>query len=79
MCLLLWLGCIIVENVLLLYCLYFNVIYICLYMNQAHYSTGAVAAGFTSTVLAPQTKHEAAIVEEDLVRYERVKKKGTYN
>lgn len=44
--------------------------------NAAHYSTGAVAAGFTSTVLAPQTKHEAAIVEEDLVRYERVKKKG---
>jgi peptidyl-prolyl cis-trans isomerase-like protein 2 len=48
-------------------------------MNQAHYSTGAVAAGFTSTVLAPQTKHEAAIVEEDLVRYDRVKKKGTYH
>lgn len=48
-------------------------------MNQAHYSTGAVAAGFTSTVLAPETKHEAAIVEEDLVRYERVKKKGTFN
>jgi peptidyl-prolyl cis-trans isomerase-like protein 2 len=47
-------------------------------MNQAHYSTGAVAAGFTSTVLAPQTTHEAAIIEEDLVRYDRVKKKGTY-
>lgn len=44
--------------------------------NAAHYSTGAVAAGFTSTVVAPQTKHEAAIIEEDLVRYERVKKKG---
>jgi peptidyl-prolyl cis-trans isomerase-like protein 2 len=48
-------------------------------INQAHYSTGAVAAGFTSTVLAPQTKHEAAIIDEDLVRYERVKKKGTYH
>jgi peptidyl-prolyl cis-trans isomerase-like protein 2 len=48
-----------------------------LFLYQAHYSTGAVAAGFTSTVLAPQTKHEAAIIEEDLVRYERVKKKGT--
>jgi peptidyl-prolyl cis-trans isomerase-like protein 2 len=45
-------------------------------LYQAHYSTGAVAAGFTSTVLSPQTKHEAAIIEEDLVRYERVKKKG---
>ncbi|KAJ9584118.1 hypothetical protein L9F63_021527, partial [Diploptera punctata] len=44
--------------------------------NAAHYSTGAVAAGFTSTVVAPETKHEAAIIEEDLVRYERVKKKG---
>ncbi|KAG8224200.1 hypothetical protein J437_LFUL002654 [Ladona fulva] len=43
---------------------------------RAHYSTGAVAAGFTSTAMAPQTVHEAAIVEEDLVRYERVKKKG---
>jgi hypothetical protein len=38
-----------------------------------------VAAGFTSTVLAPQTIHEAAIVEEDVVRYERVKKKGIYH
>lgn len=44
--------------------------------NAAHYSTGAVAAGFTSTVMAPETSHEAAIIEEDLVRYERVKKKG---
>ncbi|XP_063228180.1 RING-type E3 ubiquitin-protein ligase PPIL2 [Bacillus rossius redtenbacheri] len=44
--------------------------------NAAHYSTGEVAAGFTSTTLVPQTTHEAAIVEEDLVRYERVKKKG---
>ncbi|KAK3930948.1 RING-type E3 ubiquitin-protein ligase PPIL2 [Frankliniella fusca] len=44
--------------------------------NAAHYTTGAVAAGFTSTVMAPETKAEAAIVEEDLVRYERVKKKA---
>jgi peptidyl-prolyl cis-trans isomerase-like protein 2 len=50
-----------------------------IFLYQAHYSTGAVAAGFTSTVLAPQTKHEAAILEEDLVRYERVKKKGVYH
>jgi len=45
---------------------------------QAHYSTGAVAAGFTSTAMTPETRHEAAIVDEDLVRYERVKKKGTF-
>ncbi|XP_039292291.1 RING-type E3 ubiquitin-protein ligase PPIL2 [Nilaparvata lugens] len=44
--------------------------------NAAHYSTGAVAAGFTSTVMTPETKHEAAIIDEDLVCYERVKKKG---
>lgn len=44
--------------------------------NAAHYSTGAVAAGFTSTVMPAETTHHAAIIEEDLVRYERVKKKG---
>lgn len=44
--------------------------------NAAHYSTGAVAAGFTSTIAAPETKHEAAIISEDLVKYERIKKKG---
>ncbi|XP_034949000.1 RING-type E3 ubiquitin-protein ligase PPIL2 [Chelonus insularis] len=44
--------------------------------NAAHYSTGAVAAGFTSTVMPRETVHEAAIIADDLVRYERVKKKG---
>lgn len=44
--------------------------------NAAHYSTGAVAASFTSTAMVPEWKHQAAIVHEDLVRYERVKKKG---
>uniref|UniRef100_A0A1B6CWT2 RING-type E3 ubiquitin-protein ligase PPIL2 n=1 Tax=Clastoptera arizonana TaxID=38151 RepID=A0A1B6CWT2_9HEMI len=44
--------------------------------NAAHYSTGAVAASFTSTAMVPETQHEAAIIEEDLVRYERIKKKG---
>lgn len=46
--------------------------------NAAHYSTGAVAASFTSTSMVPETKHEAAIIHEDDVRYERVKKKGCY-
>uniref|UniRef100_A0A0V0G9W3 Putative cyclophilin type peptidyl-prolyl cis-trans isomerase n=1 Tax=Triatoma dimidiata TaxID=72491 RepID=A0A0V0G9W3_TRIDM len=44
--------------------------------NAAHYSTGAVAAGLTSTTMAPETVHQPAIIAEDLVRYERVKKKG---
>ncbi|KAG7204072.1 hypothetical protein KM043_001923 [Ampulex compressa] len=44
--------------------------------NSAHYSTGAVAAGFTSTVMPTETTHQAAVIAEDLVRYERVKKKG---
>lgn len=44
--------------------------------NAAHYSTGAVAAGFTSTVMPRETNHQAAVIAEDLVRYERVKKKG---
>lgn len=44
--------------------------------NAAHYSTGAVAAGFTSTVMPMETTHRAAVIAEDLVRYERVKKKG---
>lgn len=45
-------------------------------VNAAHYSTGAVAAGFTSTTMDRVTVHEAAIVAEDELRYERVKKKG---
>merc|ERR1711935_1184965 len=45
-------------------------------LNAASYSTGAVAASFTSTAMNRETEHEAAIVEEDIVRYERVKKKG---
>lgn len=44
--------------------------------NSAHYSTGAVAASFTSTAMAPVYNHQAAILDDDVVRYERVKKKG---
>ncbi|CAH0554430.1 unnamed protein product [Brassicogethes aeneus] len=44
--------------------------------NAAHYSTGRVAASFTSTTMGVNLVHEAAIVHEDEVRYERVKKKG---
>ena len=44
--------------------------------NAAPYSTGKVAASFTSTAMNRETIHEAAIIEEDVVRYSRVKKKG---
>ncbi|XP_052800214.1 RING-type E3 ubiquitin-protein ligase PPIL2-like [Mya arenaria] len=44
--------------------------------NSAHYSTGAVSASFTSTAMEPTTQHEAAIIDEDIIRYERLKKKG---
>lgn len=44
--------------------------------NAAHYSTGAVAASFTSTAMVPVSQHVAAILADDEVRYERVKKKG---
>lgn len=47
--------------------------------NAAHYSTGAVAASFTSTAMIPVSMHEAAIIDEDLVKYERIKKKGKMN
>ena len=35
-----------------------------------------MAASFTSTAMIRETKHEAAVIEEDIVRYDRVKKKG---
>lgn len=44
--------------------------------NAAHYSTGQVAASFTSTAMVPVTAHENAIIDEDILRYERVTKKG---
>lgn len=45
------------------------------HLNAAHYSTGAAAASLTSTVMAP-SKLEAAVLDEDAVRYPRIKKKG---
>ena len=44
--------------------------------NAAPYSTGRVAASFTSTATTRETVHQAAVLEEDVVRYARVKKKG---
>ncbi|XP_067119523.1 RING-type E3 ubiquitin-protein ligase PPIL2 [Centruroides vittatus] len=44
--------------------------------NAAHYSTGAVAASFTSTAMEPVTELEAAVLDVDVVRYSRIKKKG---
>ena len=45
--------------------------------NSAHYSTGAVAAAFTSTVMEPiWSALEPAILTDDSVKYSKVKKKG---
>lgn len=44
--------------------------------NSAHYSTGKVTASFTSTAITPFVRTEYDIVDDDTVRYERVKKKG---
>ncbi|KAJ6656526.1 hypothetical protein lerEdw1_003651 [Lerista edwardsae] len=45
-------------------------------LNAAHYSTGRVSASFTSTAMTPETMHEAAAIDDDVVRYQYVKKKG---
>ncbi|XP_072809558.1 RING-type E3 ubiquitin-protein ligase PPIL2 isoform X3 [Vicugna pacos] len=45
-------------------------------LNAAHYSTGKVSASFTSTAMVPETKHEAAAIDEDVLRYRFVRKKG---
>uniref|UniRef100_A0A914GZK2 RING-type E3 ubiquitin transferase n=1 Tax=Globodera rostochiensis TaxID=31243 RepID=A0A914GZK2_GLORO len=45
-------------------------------VNAAHFSQGKVAAGLTSTVMEPVTLNKAAVLEEDVVKYARVKKNG---
>ncbi|ESO03990.1 hypothetical protein HELRODRAFT_185601 [Helobdella robusta] len=45
-------------------------------VNAAHYSTGRVAASFTSTTIDPVTRLEPAIIDEDTLRYSRIKKKA---
>ena len=44
--------------------------------NSAHYSTGRAAASFTSTVMEPVLTVEAAILDDYVIRYPYVKKKG---
>lgn len=44
--------------------------------NSAHYSTGRVGASFTSTAMAPVSTNLSARLDDHVVRYERVKKKG---
>ncbi|CAB3983107.1 peptidyl-prolyl cis-trans isomerase-like 2 [Paramuricea clavata] len=44
--------------------------------NAAPYSTGMMGASLTSTARIPVTKQEAAIIDEDVLRYREVKKKG---
>ncbi|KAI6242750.1 RING-type E3 ubiquitin transferase [Aphelenchoides fujianensis] len=45
-------------------------------VNAAHYSQGKMAAGLTSTVMEPITFNNAAILDEDTVKYGRVTKNG---
>ncbi len=45
-------------------------------VNAASYSTGRVAASFTSTVMEICTNQEAAIIDEDQIRYDRLRKSG---
>eukprot|EP00794_Sanderia_malayensis_P015843 gene15843-17440_t len=44
--------------------------------TSAHYSTGAMAGSFTSTSIVPQTKQTAAIIDKDVIRYSKIKKKA---
>jgi peptidyl-prolyl cis-trans isomerase-like protein 2 len=44
--------------------------------NSAHYSRGHVAASLTSTVMEPTLKNISDALDEDVVRYDRIKKKG---
>jgi len=44
--------------------------------NAAHYSTGLRGASLTSTAWSRVTEGEAAILDESIVKYRRVKKKG---
>ncbi|CAD5113220.1 DgyrCDS2403 [Dimorphilus gyrociliatus] len=45
-------------------------------VNAALYSTGRVAASLTSTVMGVETQQEFAVVDEDIIRYQRIKKKA---
>ncbi|CAF0709857.1 unnamed protein product [Brachionus calyciflorus] len=45
-------------------------------INAAIYSTGRVAASFTSTVMEICTTQEPAVIDEDEIRYARIRKLG---
>lgn len=44
--------------------------------NAAHYSTGNVAASFTSTVMTVENETETAVLDDQTIRYRFVKTKG---
>jgi peptidyl-prolyl cis-trans isomerase-like protein 2 len=44
--------------------------------NAAHFSTGRMAASFTSTSMAPVTINERVLIEEDEFMYKKIKDKG---
>lgn len=45
-------------------------------VNAASYSTGRVAASFTSTVMEICTKQEPAVIDENEIRWSRLRKSG---
>ncbi|CAJ0960267.1 unnamed protein product, partial [Mesorhabditis belari] len=45
-------------------------------INAAPWSQGQVSAGFTSTSVAPVTHNKAAVLSDETVKYQRVKKNG---
>ena len=45
-------------------------------VNAAPYSTGRVAASFTSTVMEICTRQEPAVIDEDEIRWARLRKSG---
>lgn len=42
--------------------------------NASTYSTGRMAASFTSTALDPQLKNESALIDEDAIMFNEVEK-----
>lgn len=44
--------------------------------HSAHYSTGEAAASFTSTHMTVRTTNTAASIEDEVVKYRKVKAKG---
>lgn len=44
--------------------------------HTAHYSSGEVSASFTSTHMTVRTKNTAAAIDDEIVKYRKIKSKG---